>query len=105
MKRLIAAASAATLALSLAACGGGSDADDEVVGDTVEEPAEEALSDIPEEPPVEVEPAPASTEAPEARRRSLEESGDRAEAAADSIEAALEAEFGEAEEARDAEVE
>ncbi|MXP10727.1 hypothetical protein [Pseudoblastomonas halimionae] len=103
MKKLIAAASAATFALSLAACGSDSATDDEVVGDTVEEPADEALSDIPEETPVAVEPAPAATEVPESRRQSLEESGDRAEAAADDIEAALEAEFGQAEDARDAE--
>ena len=103
MRNLLAAASAATLALSLAACGSGSDADDEIPGDTVEEPADEALSDIPEETPVAVEPAPAATEASATRRRSLEESGDRAADAADNIEAALEAEFGEAEDARDAE--
>ena len=103
MKKLIAAASAATFALSLAACGSDSTTDDEVVGDTVEEPADEALSDIPEETPVAVEPAPAATEVPESRRQSLEESADRAQENADKVQDALDAEFDQAEDARDAE--
>ncbi len=106
MKKLIAAA--APLALALAACGGSSDADEEIVGEDVEEVAEDALADVPiDEQPVRVGTAAPTTtgEAPETRRRTVEQAADRAESTAAEIDAAIEAELGQAEDARDAEAE
>jgi len=108
MKKII-AISAAPFVLALAACGSdSSDAGEEIAGDDVEEVAEDALADVPEDAePVEVGTADAAPagEAPETRRRTLEESGDRAASTAAEIDAAIEAELGQAEDARDAEAE
>lgn len=105
MKKIIASA-ALTLSLALAACGDSSDADDEFAGENVEDIADDALADVPEDAePVAVETAePEATTAAPDRRKTLEESGNDAEAAANEIEAAIAAEFEQAEEARDAEV-
>ena len=94
MKKII-ACSAAPFVLALAACGSdSSDAGEEIAGDDVEEVAEDALADVPEDAePVEVGTADAAPagEAPETRRRTLEESGDRAASTAAEIDAAIEA--------------
>jgi hypothetical protein len=108
MKKII-AYSAAPFALALAACGSdSSDAGEEIAGDDVEEVAEDALADVPEDAePVAVDTAagqPAG-EAPETRRRTVEQAADRAESTAAEIDAAIEAELGQAEDARDAETE
>lgn len=105
MKKMI-AYSAAPFALALAACGGSSDAGEEIAGDDVEEVAEDALADLPEDAePVTLETPetqPAG-EAPETRRRTVEQAADRAQSTAAEIDAAIEAELDQAEDARDAE--
>lgn len=106
MKKIIAVSAAASFALALAACGSSSDADEEIAGDDVEEVAGEVMADVPESDyPVAVEPAATRpvAEPTETRRRTVEQAADRAESTAADINAAIEAELGQAEDARDAE--
>ncbi len=70
MKKLVAAAFAASVALALAACGQSDSAKDEALADNVEMPAEEAVGDIDATPVADAsaaagaETATASTAAP-----------------------------------------
>lgn len=108
MKKLFAISAPLAFALALAACGDSSDADEEIAGENVEEVAEDALADVPQsaEPvDVEIDATEPAGEEPEARRRTVEEAANRAESTAAEIDAAIEAELGQAEDARDAEAE
>ena len=86
MKRIAQFALASSAALALAACGSADDASVEAEADTVEMPADEALSDVSEEPVMDEDAAMDNVAAPEPV--SEEEATDAADAAADVVAAA-----------------
>ncbi|MBO81080.1 MAG: hypothetical protein CL801_06645 [Citromicrobium sp.] len=102
MKFTIRAGLIGASALALVACGDSDDASDEVIADNVEIPADDAMSDVTDEPMMDdevaaPEPAPApepvetqtDEERQEAVRRSVEDEAAAAEATAAEIQAEL----------------
>lgn len=81
---LIAAASAA---FALAGCGDATDASEDAMADTVEMPADEAMSDVPD-PAADVDSADAIEAAEEDALETAESAADEAEAAVADVEAA-----------------